>query len=84
MMAARAVYMTVLEFFCRGVPNGVYGYIKVKRYAGQRVIAIDCDSVIFDLANGYRDGLAIRTLRIELHVCLNLVFRWKHAAWYFL
>ena len=67
LMPAWTMHMTMLQFFCSGIANSFNGYIKVKIFARQRMVAIYCDSLVGHCSNGDRNRATLSGLSFKLH-----------------
>lgn len=78
------MYMTMFKFFRSRITDFHDSDIKVERYTGQRVVAVNSNRVACYLLNGHYDDLVIRALCIELHAGFNILLGRKHVAGYIL
>lgn len=80
MMAVRAMYMAMLQFFMAGIAYVYHADIVIKGYTGQGRVAIDGDFIAVDFGNGDGNEMAVIGLRMELHANGYFVAIFKHVA----
>lgn len=81
-MVVTVVRVTMRDLIGTGITNIDNGYIKIEWYTGQRMIAIDRDSIAVDFGNSDDNRIAMGTLRMKLLTDLNLFRRLEHIHGY--
>ena len=82
-VAARAMHVAVLQFFCRRLAYFRDFHFEVQRLAGQRVVAVHGDHVAGDVSDHYLT-MAVFGFGVEAHALLHLGNALKSTAWHLL
>src|SRR5438874_8733533 len=68
------------DLFRSGMADGADRHLEVQAFARQRMVQVDQDVALADLAHGDRIALSARRSRIEAQAGLELDVGWKERA----